>query len=132
MTTSLMTTIFDCRDAQRVARFWGEALNYEVTKRNPGEYLASDAKGGGTDLYFMDVPEPKKGKNRLHVDLITNGDMASEVARLVDLGATVVEVRTDPATHDNPDTWTVLQDPEGNEFCISSNSTVTGWQGWGT
>jgi len=45
----------------------------------------------------------------------------------VALGARLVEVRQDPATHDNPDTWTVMEDPEGNVFCVSSVRTVTGW-----
>jgi glyoxalase superfamily protein len=39
----------------------------------------------------------------------------------------VVEVRQDPASYDNPDTWTVMRDPEGNEFCVTSTATLTGW-----
>jgi Glyoxalase-like domain len=53
--------------------------------------------------------------------------MESEVARLVDVGASVIEVRQDPESLDNPDTWTVLAGPEGNEFCVTSTSTLTGW-----
>ena len=125
MTTSVLGTVFDCRDAERVARFWADALGYEVSKRSPDEYLVADGTGAGTDLYFMNVPEAKAGKNRVHVELVTNGNMESEVARLVDLGASVVDVRTDPTAQTLPDTWTVLQDLEGNEFCISSDPTVT-------
>ena len=43
------------------------------------------------------------------------------------LGAHLVEVRQDPESLDNPDTWAVLEDPEGHVFCASSSSTVTGW-----
>ena len=53
--------------------------------------------------------------------------MEAEVARLVEGGAELVEVRQDPASLNNPDTWTVMSDPEGNEFCVTSISTLTGW-----
>ena len=52
--------------------------------------------------------------------------MEAEVSRLVDAGAQVVEVRQDPPSYDNPDTFTVMRDPEGNEFCVTSTSTLTG------
>ena len=74
----------------------------------------------------MAVPEPLTGKNRLHLDVVTTGSMEDEVARLADAGAELVEVRQDPPTYDNPDTWTVMRDPEGNEFCVTSTSTLTG------
>ena len=59
-------------------------------------------------------------------DLVTSGSMAAEVKRLVEAGAELVEVRQDPGSFDNPDTWTVLRDPEGNEFCVTSTATLTG------
>jgi hypothetical protein len=46
-------------------------------------------------------------------------------AKLVAAGATLVEMRPDPATFANPDTWAVLQDPEGNEFCVLNAGSVT-------
>jgi Glyoxalase-like domain len=66
------------------------------------------------------------GKNRLHLDLVTSGSMEAEVTRLVETGAQLIEMRQDPASFDNPDTWTVMRDPEGNEFCVTSTSTLTG------
>ena len=63
----------------------------------------------------MGVPEPKRVKNRLHLDLLADGPMEPEVARLIERGARLVEVREDPDSLDNPDRWTVLLDPEGNE-----------------
>jgi hypothetical protein len=74
----------------------------------------------------MKVPEPKVGKNRLHLDLVTDGSMTDEVNRLVELGARLVGVRQDPDTRDNPDTWTVLEDLEGNVFSVSSSATLSG------
>jgi predicted enzyme related to lactoylglutathione lyase len=65
-------------------------------------------------LLFQKVPEPKPGKNRVHVDLRVE-DMAAEIDRLVGLGATVLARRNMGAFH-----WTVLADPEGNEFCINA------------
>ena len=127
MSVSLVVVVVDCRDPRRQAEFWGEALGYQVSRRNPDEFQVSDPAGAGGSLYFMKVPEPKAGKNRLHLDLVTPGRMAAEVARLAAAGAEVVEVRHDPPSLDNPDTWTVMQDPEGNEFCVTSTETLTGW-----
>lgn len=124
---SLFALIVDCHDPARLAEFWAHALGYEASQRNPGEIRVSDPAGDGQSLYFMQVPEPKAGKNRLHFDLLTSGSMEDEVARLVEGGAEVVEVRQDPASYDNPDTWTVMRDPEGNEFCVTSTATLTGW-----
>ncbi len=91
-----------------------------------GTQVRDGTRAGGS-LYFMKVPEPKTSKNRLHLDLLADGSMDTEVARLVAAGAQVVEVRQDPASLDNPDTWTVMRDPQGNEFCVTSSATVTGW-----
>ena len=127
MSATLLAVVVDCHDPLRQAKFWAQALAYEINKRNPGEFQVSDPAGGGASLYFMKVPEPKAGKNRLHLELVTSGPMEAEVARLAEAGAEVVEVRQDPASLDNPDTWTVMRDPEGHEFCVSSTATLTGW-----
>ena len=75
----------------------------------------------------MKVPEPKVGKNRFHLDVVTDGSMPEAVDRLVKLGARLIDVRQDdPETHDNPDTWTVLEDLEGNVFCVTSSTTSGG------
>ena len=124
---SLLAVVVDCQDPFRQAEFWAQALAYQVTERNPDEFLVSDPAALGARLYFMKVPEEKAGKNRLHLDLVTAGPMEAEVARLADAGAEVVEVRQDPGSFDNPDRWTVMRDPEGNEFCVTSTATLTGW-----
>jgi hypothetical protein len=128
MTLKVFTVVIDCADPRRQADFWAEVLSCDARKRNPDEYLVSDPAGKAFPLYFMKVPEPKVGKNRFHLDLVTDGSMPEEVDRLVKLGARVIDVRQDDAeTYENPDTWTVLEDLEGNVFCVTSSTTLSGW-----
>lgn len=127
MSLTLFTVVVDCTDPGRQANFWAKALAYQVHERNTDEFLVSDPEGVAFPMYFMKVPEPTAGKNRWHVDLETPGEMTDEVNRLVELGARLVEVRQDPDTLDNPDTWTVLEDLEGNVFCVTSTQSRTGW-----
>jgi len=127
MSLMLSTVVVDCTDPGRQAGFWAKALAYKVHERNTDEFLVSDPAGVAFPMYFMKVPEPQVGKNRWHVDLETPGDMSDEVDRLVELGARLVEVRQDPDTLDNPDTWAVLEDLEGNAFCVTSTQSRTGW-----
>jgi Glyoxalase-like domain len=113
---------FDCDDVLKIAAFWSAVLGRPVDKGS-SELFASI---GGTDgtrqepaWYFNKVPEPKQAKNRVHIDLV-NPDPAA-VDELVRLGAMVAGNHKIPGHH-----WTVLQDPEGNEFCIGAKS-FTGW-----
>jgi hypothetical protein len=105
----------DCDDVLKVAAFWSAALGRPV---DPGgsEWFASiggsDAARAEPAWYFNKVPEPRTAKNRVHVDVI-NPDPAA-VGELIRLGATVT------GQHEmRGHSWTVLQDPEGNEFCIA-------------
>ncbi len=125
MSVSLLAVIVDCHDPRSQAEFWAEALGSQVLQRNPGEFGVRDDDDGSGTLYFMAVPEPKTGKNRLHVDLLTDGPLEAEVTRLTDAGAELVEIRQDPSSFDNPDRWAVMVDPEGNEFCVTSTDTFT-------
>lgn len=112
MALTLTTITFDCSDAERVARFWAAALGATVDSAATAEFasITSDATTPGWS--FARVLEPKSAKNRVHVDLI-GPDREAEVERLVGLGARRV------ADHGEGDTsWTVLQDVEGNEFCV--------------
>jgi hypothetical protein len=127
MSSSLLAVVVDCRDPEAQAGFWSRVLSADARERNTDEYLVSDPQGRTTPLYFMRVPEPKVGKNRLHLDLVTDAPLDEELERLQGIGARLVEVRQDPESLENPDTWAVLEDPEDHVFCVSSASTVTGW-----
>jgi Glyoxalase-like domain len=126
MAASLLAIVVDCSDSLAQATWWATVLGHEVSERNTDEYEVSHPTSGGTPLYFMNVPEPKTVKNRLHVDVTVDGSLEDGVARLVAVGATLVDLRQDPETLANPDTWAVMQDPEGNEFCVFDVDTVTG------
>lgn len=127
MSCSLLAVVVDCQDPRTQADFWARALHRTAVERNTDEFLVSDPAGSKTPLYFMKVPEPKVGKNRLHLDLVTDGPLEDEIGRLQALGARLVEVRHDPDTMKNPDTWAVLEDPEAHLFCVSSSATISGW-----
>jgi hypothetical protein len=126
MARSLLAIVVDCRDCRSQANWWAAALEHQVSERNPNEYEVSDPSSGATPLYFMNVPEPKTVKNRMHVDIATDGSLEDEVARLVAAGGTFVEMRQDSDTYANPDSLAVMQDPEGNEFCVLNAESVTG------
>jgi Glyoxalase-like domain len=123
---SLLAVIVDCQDAYSQAKWWAGILDQQVSERNTEEYEVTDPSTGDTPLYFMNVPEGKVVKNRMHVDVITDGPLEDDVSRLIAAGATLVELRQDPPTLANPDTLAIMQDPEGNEFCLLSAGTVTG------
>lgn len=106
---------FDCENAVNVAQFWSEALGRPLDP-DPSENFASIGMGGGTQTgwMFCRVPEPKTAKNRCHIDLAGDGNPDAAIARLVDLGAMRGDDK-DEWGH----SWTVMTDPEGNEFCVS-------------
>jgi predicted enzyme related to lactoylglutathione lyase len=108
-----MITI-DCADPRDLARFWTAALGTTVAQDYEGEFLILAPPPGGLSLGLQRVPEPRAGKNRVHIDF-GGDDRGAEVKRLVELGAKEV------AEHEVPGlAWTVLTDPEGNEFCVSA------------
>ncbi|HET6949835.1 MAG TPA: VOC family protein [Acidimicrobiales bacterium] len=119
MTARLANVTFDCDDVLAVARFWSEVLGRPLAAEpQPSEHFAMigtlDHDAAGTPQWlFQKVPEQKEAKNRCHVDLVAP-DRPAEVARLVDLGATKVGDKDEYGFQ-----WTVMQDVEGNEFCIA-------------
>lgn len=89
MAARILLTTFDCRDAVAISDFWATALGYEVNDlgSNPPEQIElHDPVGHGHPLFFVNVPEPKTVKNRVHLDLVTDLPMADEVERLVAAG----------------------------------------------
>lgn len=107
----------DTTDPDRVAAFWQEAIGWRRTYDTSDEVVleppaGSPQDGVAPDLLFARVPEGKSIKNRWHPDL-RPGDQAAEVARLEALGATRVDVG-----QTGEESWVVLADPDGNEFCV--------------
>lgn len=112
MTSRFAQWTLDVYDVERMARFWSEALGYRIARGEGGEvHLCPE--GGGVTVWLQPTAEPKRGKNRNHPDLVAAGDVGHEIARLVELGARHAEVGQ---RGDEP--FTVLVDPEGNEFCV--------------
>ena len=135
---------FDAADPPALAAFWGEAIGYveqdppdgfdsweawavanDVPREDWDKYDSRvDPDGVGPRLYFQRVPEPKTAKNRVHLDLAVSGgrgtpseeirrQVAAAVERAVAAGATKLREVDELGEH-----WVVLQDPEGNEFCM--------------
>ncbi len=118
MASSILNVTFDCSDGERLARFWSGVTGWAWSKQEmPGNpfWVVGDPDGLATRLVFVEVPEPKVVKNRVHVDLVPDdGSSTGELDRIVDLGALIVDDRRGRA----PGGWVVLADPEGNEFCL--------------
>ncbi len=102
----------DCGDPQALAEFWAAVLDYEAVPDEDDDVELRPRYGDGPALLFVKVPEPKTVKNRLHLDLRPD-DRDAEVERILALGATRADVG-----QTGEETWVVLADPEGNEFCV--------------
>ena len=103
----------DAADVDALARWWAEALGWPMETDQDGDVILHPPTGGGPIWLFIAVPEGKVVKNRIHFDF-TPDDQQAEVARLLELGARHVDVGQ------GDESWVVLADPEGNEFCILS------------
>ncbi len=113
-----LTVTVDCADPARLAGFWAALLGYERVG-GVAQYASIGPGPGsvqGPKLIFQAVPEPKAGKNRLHldIDLEPGEPLEPAVQRAVSLGATVVG----DVVEEHGLRWQVLADPEGNELCI--------------
>jgi len=104
-------TIIDSRDPAALGRWWQEALGWVVVNDAADEFEIRPAADRLPGLLFVPVPEPKTIKNRLHLDFRPT-DRDAEVERLLALGATRADVGQ------SAESWVVLADPEGNEFCV--------------
>lgn len=111
--TAEMVTI-DCADPGRLAEFWSAAASMTMVEGGGDDFVMLKGAGSGILLALQRVPEPKVGKNRVHVDFATT-DRLADVARLVGLGASVVEEHRMGSF-----AWTVLADPEDNLFCVGA------------
>ncbi|MEV6419771.1 VOC family protein [Streptomyces sp. NPDC051662] len=122
MASKFTELAIDCADPNGLARFWCSVLDYEVQEEGEGVViigspLVPEGKSRlgpvAPTLTFARVPEGKTVKNRLHIDVNpTDRDQDEEVRRLLDLGARYADVGQ------GDESWVVLEDPEGNEFCV--------------
>ena len=119
MTSKFSSLALDAVDTRRLADFWTQALDYRIAEEGDGIISLAPVDGFGPPIDILPVPEHKGVKNRLHLDLKADGCTGKEeVQRLLDLGAVHADVGHGPDV-----TWTVLADPEGNEFCILGTSS---------
>ena len=122
-------TSIDCRDAYELSEWWKPVLGYvdiEDDPNEPGheECMIHDPDGGHR-LLFIQVPEAKQVKNRLHLDLRPRErSRDEEVAALLEHGATEVADRR--GIYGPGSGWVVLADPEGNEFCVLRSENELG------
>jgi len=145
MATTVQVVI-DCADPAKLAAFWATAIGYKLDDPPPGfdswpDFLGaqgvpesewnsasavSDPEGKGPRIFFQRVPEPKQGKNSVHLDVNAGGgrgtpeeerrrSIDAEADRLVGEGATVLRPGEVSRMGEY---WVVMQDPEGNEFCL--------------
>jgi Glyoxalase-like domain len=119
MANRISELVIDCADPGRLAAFWSEVLGYvELGREDDGsiELGPPDAGFGGLQPALVLSPsgDPRPGKLRLHLDVNpTDRDQEAELERLLALGARPADVGQTGA-----ETWHVLTDPEGNEFCL--------------
>jgi predicted enzyme related to lactoylglutathione lyase len=110
-----LVVVIDCHDLNRAAQFWASVLGYARNPSPGGHYQSlMPASGEGIEVLLQQVPDQKRGKNHVHLDLRTR-DLEPEVARILDLGATLIT--SEPITEDGW-RWHMLADPDGNEFCV--------------
>jgi catechol 2,3-dioxygenase-like lactoylglutathione lyase family enzyme len=123
MTSRFTELAVDCHDPERLAAFWCAVLDFEVIDRSDGKVEIGSwtptveevrARQMPPTLVFIQVPEGKAVKNRLHLDVSpVDGTTDDEVTRLLGLGAARTDVGQGPDR-----SWVVMADPEGNEFCV--------------
>ncbi|MQM28160.1 VOC family protein [Glycomyces albidus] len=118
MVSRINQVTFDARDGYALCQFWKQVTGYVENPEFPNSpeeeenYIGPG--GGQPGLLFIDVPEGKTVKNRLHLDISPDTTRDEEVERLLALGATLYE---DHRREDGSG-WVTLLDPEGNEFCV--------------
>jgi predicted enzyme related to lactoylglutathione lyase len=113
-TGPIATVVVDCADPPAMARFWSTATDWALHKVTGHNAVLRSATDVGPYLQFLRTPDVKTGWNRVHLDLrpYPGDNPEAEAARLQALGATIIDL----GQSDVP--WTVLADPEGNEFCL--------------
>ena len=120
MPVTLHHVVVDTRDLPGLARFWTQALHWKILSERDREIVIGPDENSPVGMCFMPVTGPKTVKNRVHLDLTTSAaDRDTEIERLLALGARRVDIG-----QTGEESWTVLADPEGNEFCVIRPNTT--------
>ena len=127
MTSRIDHTTFDCRNAYELSIFWAQVLGFTDVPGDPNEPGHEECMiidpSGGQKVLFIEVPEGKRVKNRVHFDLVpTDRTRDEEIERVLALGA----ISLDDRRQGDGTGWLVLTDPEGNEFCILRSDAERG------
>jgi hypothetical protein len=113
MTLKWEQVVVDCQNCSVIGHWWAEALGWDIINEDDEGIELRKPDGSGPTLLFLNVPEAKTVKNRLHLDFVPD-DQDAEVERLVRLGARPIDIGQEDVS------WVVLADPEDNEFCVLS------------
>jgi predicted enzyme related to lactoylglutathione lyase len=112
--------VVDAHDLPALARFWAQALGWLILSEREQEVVIGPDETAPVGMCFMPVSDVKTVKNRVHLDLTTGSDdRDAEIERLLALGARRVDIG-----QTGTESWTVLADPEGNEFCVVRPKTT--------
>ena len=109
----LGSVVINCTDMELLVVFWSALLGTEEAQRVPGFVWLQPPTEGAPHIAFQKVPDPTPGRNRVHLDFGSE-DPAAVIDRVLELGGSRVEDHEVQGFH-----WTVLADPEGNEFCVA-------------
>ena len=118
MPVSLHHVVIDAHDLRGLARFWSQVLDWPILSESEREVVVGPADDAPVGICFMPSSDRKILKNRVHLDLnpgpnASAAQREAEIERLIALGARPFDVG-----QRGDETWTVLADPEGNEFCV--------------
>jgi len=114
MPVRLHHIVIDAHDLPTLARFWTQALGWKVLSEREREIIIGTDENAPVGICFMPVTDQKIVKNRVHLDITTEAqDRDQEIDRLLGLGAQRADIG-----QTGKESWTVLADPEGNEFCV--------------
>jgi Glyoxalase-like domain len=122
ITSEVLNVTFNCTDAEEMAACWSKVVGRQASHvEMPGNPFWILPMDGGVRLVFVTVETAKRDKNRVHLDIVPkpNTTQTDELARLLSLGATVVDDRRTL----EPGGWIILADPEGTEFCLEAGHT---------
>jgi predicted enzyme related to lactoylglutathione lyase len=106
--------VLDCADPVKLVEFWREALGYREYYTDTSYAVLVPKEGKASPLVLQGVPEPKVGKNRMHLDIVVD-DIEPEIARLQALGAQRIDEGMQSVGEIK---WVRMLDPEQNEFCV--------------